>query len=420
MINFKLNFNQTFIIILSSFYIINQLINHVFIDIFFLVIIFFFYISKILKDFKINLNKFFFFIPLIVFSFFPILFYFKNGYKLDLKIWIYLVIIISSILIFKFKKKDLKLFFFIITVFSIFLFLYGTFGWLKGGENESWGKIFVYFGYTYLPSTRNEDMLIFLLSFIISLNLLLFNENKKLYLIFNQINLLAILLSFSRGGFISLIISIIIFTVLNRKILNIRKIANYLLISSITILIGFNSYNKTVDINLYKYFLAKMNSSVNFLKNYSEEKANLEFTELENNYVFSEGLNNTNYKSIEKTSLYSLQLKMQEWRDLFSKNRKSHNYYENSLIYIYKNYNIFPIIILIFFFSNLTYFYLLNLNDHHKRINFQILVIFFFLNLIYNYLDDFLNYLILLMLLIDVNMRYNLFIKVKTLLFAKK
>ena len=263
-------------------------------------------------------------------------------------------------------------------------------------------------------------MLIFLLSFIISLNLLLFNENKKLYLIVNQINLLAILLSFSRGGFIALIISIIIFTVLNRKILNIRKIANYLLISSITILIGFNSYNKTVDINLYKYFLAKMNASVNFLKNYSEEKANLEFTELENNYVFSEGLNNTNYKSIEKTSLYSLQLKMQEWRDLFSKNRKSHNYYENSLIYIYKNYNIFPIIILIFFFSNLTYFYLLNLNDHHKRINFQIFVIFFFLNLIYNYLDDFLNYLILLMLLIDVNMRYNLFIKVKTLLFAKK
>ena len=86
MINFKLNLNQTFIIILSSFYILNQFINHIFIEIFFFVIIFFFYIFKILKDFKINLNKFFFIIPLFVFSFFPILFYIKNGNLLDLKI----------------------------------------------------------------------------------------------------------------------------------------------------------------------------------------------------------------------------------------------------------------------------------------------------------------------------------------------
>ena len=310
--------------------------------------------------------------------------------------------------------------FFIIILISIFLFLYGTFGWLKGGESESWGKIFVYFGYTYLPSTRNEDILIFLLSFIISLNLLLFNENKKIYFIINQISLLAILLSFSRGGYISLILLSIIFIVLNRKILKVKKIVNYLSISGIIILIGFNSYDKTVDISLNKYFYAKINSTVNFIKNYTDDKAYIEFSELEDNYIFSDGLNNLNYRSIEKTSLYSLHLKIQERKNLFSKKSKSHYYYENGLVYVYKNYNIFPTIILIFFFSNLTYFYLLNLNNHYQRINFQILVTFFFLNLIYNYLDDFLNYLTLLILLIPINTKYNLFTKVKTLLFAKK
>ena len=97
----------------------------------------------------------------------------------------------------------------LITFSSLIFLLYGVYGWLNGGEGEGWGKLYVYFAYNYLPSTRNEDSLIFLLGFITSLYLFLFTKFNYKILLINQLNILAIILSFSRGMYLLIFLNLI-------------------------------------------------------------------------------------------------------------------------------------------------------------------------------------------------------------------
>ena len=69
--------------------------------------------------------------------------------------------------------------------------LLGTYGWINGGQ-PGLGEQYIYFSYKYLPSTRNEDIQIFIYGFLLSLlYLFLIRWDNKIFLI-NQINLIII------------------------------------------------------------------------------------------------------------------------------------------------------------------------------------------------------------------------------------
>jgi hypothetical protein len=150
--------------------------------------------KKIIYKKSANFTNFIF----LLISFSLICFYFQSESNLSLKMFIYLItiLLISNLI---YQKKNLVLLLHITLLISTLLLIIGFFGWFYGGEGGAWGNQFIYFGYRYLPSTRNQDCQIFLLAYIISLFFIFSKENSKIYLILNSLFSVALFLSYSRG-----------------------------------------------------------------------------------------------------------------------------------------------------------------------------------------------------------------------------
>lgn len=269
----------------------------------------------------------------------------------------------------------------------------GAYGWSTGGEtakfaNGAWGDKYIYFGYHYFSSTRNEDAIIFLIAYPLSLVFLFFNKwNWKIFFC-NQIILISIVLTFSRGVQIITIINMIVILlfIVNLKKHLIGKFFIYLIFSLIIITSNLFIINKTVKIDLFQVLYTKINSIIHF--NALDNKSRI------NNHLYDPSNENINH--LYETSIISLETKINQWTNFKSeiKNKKK-NYYESSLLYLIYNFNPIIIILLIYFFLRqlfykIKYYY----NSTELIIYIILLVNFFLLNFIYNALDDIWNYLI--------------------------
>lgn len=417
----KLNVNLLFIICVTAYFFLNILFKNRFFDFFFLITFLFVSLFKVKKKFKINFDKIIIALPLFILFIISLINYTQIGILIDLKISYYLLLIIISYIFFDLQKKDLEFFLLVLIYGSFFLILYGLYGWFNGGENiNDWGINYFYFGYTYLPSTRNEDSFIFLIGYLLTLYFLFFEKkNKKMIFLINQLNLIAIILSFSRGAYLSLIITLFAFLIINRNKIQLASFIKYFFSSILISVFLFNISNQVTKIDLGLVFKTKVGSVFKFINKYDVRTTNLKFSELDDFYDLN--FNNKKYKSLEKTSLYSLQLKINDWKKILDTS-ESNRYYENGFIYLYKNYGLFSIILSIFFFSLLYFNFLKKKNKKNfiENLNLNILILFLFLNIIYNFLDDYINYLIILFLLASTKIETNLLNKVKSLLFEKK
>ena len=350
---------------------------------------------------KINFKKIKFFLPLILVSILVLFDFAINHVYFDLRISIYLLLIIFfSYHINHFQNE---LFLKIIIYISIVFLIIGAFGWLNGGQNLDnlgiWGKQYVYFAYKYMPSTRNEDHQIFIYSFLFSTYYLFFIKWEKKILIINQLNLVALFLTFSRGAYVVTTINIIIFIIFifflhKRKR---RKLFIYTIITTIFLFSSIQLINKTVNINLNSVFLVKLDSF-----NYT-----LNITSLKKKRP---------HEHLLKSSKNSLEIKVNEWNSLKEINKKTifenfknnnKRYYESSFLYLFNNFNII-VIILIFYFFLKNIIFNFNKFDYKNYTFFNILILInlTLLNLVYNYLDDIWNYLIIFYILNLVNKKF--------------
>ena len=201
-----------FFCILQNLKIFNNYLDNFFKFYFFL---FIFYLIFLFFKQKLDLTKTIdFFISnsiLIVIIFIIFIEYFFSGIFFDLKILLYLLLcIFLSYLNHEIREKS----FIKLLIFSSIIFLIiGTYGWVNGGESDAWGKSYVYFAYNYLPSTRNEDIFVFFLGFISSLYFLFSYKFNFIIIIINQINLQALILSFSRGYYLLILINLITYLI---------------------------------------------------------------------------------------------------------------------------------------------------------------------------------------------------------------
>ena len=228
-------------------------------------------------------------------------------------------------------------------IFSSIIFLIiGTYGWVNGGESDAWGKSYVYFAYNYLPSTRNEDIFVFFLGFISSLYFLFSYKFNFIIIIINQINLQALILSFSRGYYLLILINLItylIYIAIYKKKIN--SIFKYLLLTFLIQIFIFQIINKSVEINLNSVFITKI-QSFNYLSESNGESS----------------LKRKNYTHLLKSNRNSLKSKLDEWENVYKKiitqkeNKKVKNfkYYESSLLYFIMNFNLFLFFLLSTFF----------------------------------------------------------------------
>ena len=283
-----------------------------------------------------------------------------------------------------------KLFFQSIIYLSLVFLIIGAYGWLHGGENIDklgmWGNQFIYFAYRYMPSTRNEDHQIFIYSFLISTYYLFFIKWEKKILIINQLNLIVLFLSFSRGAYvvttlnILIIITFVFFFYKEKR----KKLLIYLIITPIFMFSSIQLINKTVNINLNSAFLVKLESF-----NYLNDKLDLSNSK-------------DSHAHLLKSSRNSLKMKFEEWSItkkeglIFKKiKNKKKRYYESSFLYMLNNFNILIVILISYFFlKNIILKFSKFEKESNNFINILILINFMLLNLVYNYLDDIWNYLI--------------------------
>ncbi len=401
-------FSGLFLLILLC--ILNQLkIKNIYINYIYLIHVVFFssYIVYFIFKKKLNLNNIknnyiLLFVTIIIFVDFLIN---KNFFDLKISVYLGLCIVLSYIISEIREDMFLKL----ITFSSLIFLLYGVYGWLNGGEGAAWGKLYVYFAYNYLPSTRNEDSLIFLLGFITSLYLFLFTKFNYKILLINQLNILAIILSFSRGMYLLIFLNLImlIFYIISNT--NKFKFVAIYLIG--TLLIQFSSIqiiNKSTEMDLNSVFVVKLQS----FNHLGDSTGNT--------------ISKKNYTYLLNSSRNSSKIKINEWKNFMNEikvtmsndnyffnlvnkffvNKKK--YYENSVLYILGNFSIFlSFVILIFILKNTLK--IKNNFEYSKDIfKLVIFVNFILLNTIYNYLDDIWNYLIILYLITPNNQNFKI------------
>lgn len=401
-------FSGLFLLILLC--ILNQLkIKNIYINYIYLIHVVFFssYIVYFIFKKKLNLNNIknnyiLLFVTIIIFVDFLIN---KNFFDLKISVYLGLCIVLSYIISEIREDMFLKL----ITFSSLIFLLYGVYGWLNGGEGEGWGKLYVYFAYNYLPSTRNEDSLIFLLGFITSLYLFLFTKFNYKILLINQLNILAIILSFSRGMYLLIFLNLImlIFYIISNTN-KFKFVAIYLIV---TLLIQFSSIqiiNKSTEMDLNSVFVVKLQS----FNHLGDSTGNT--------------ISKKNYTYLLNSSRNSSKIKINEWKNFMNEikvmmsndnyffnlvnkffvNKKK--YYENSVLYILGNFSIFlSFVILIFILKNTLK--IKNNFEYSKDIfKLVIFVNFILLNTIYNYLDDIWNYLIILYLITPNNQNFKI------------
>ena len=401
-------FSGLFLLILLC--ILNQLkIKNIYINYIYLIHVVFFssYIVYFIFKKKLNLNNIknnyiLLFVTIIIFVDFLIN---KNFFDLKISVYLGLCIVLSYIISEIREDMFLKL----ITFSSLIFLLYGVYGWLNGGEGAGWGKLYVYFAYNYLPSTRNEDSLIFLLGFITSLYLFLFTKFNYKILLINQLNILAIILSFSRGMYLLIFLNLImlIFYIISNTN-KFKFVAIYLIV---TLLIQFSSIqiiNKSTEMDLNSVFVVKLQS----FNHLGDSTGNT--------------ISKKNYTYLLNSSRNSSKIKINEWKNFMNEikvmmsndnyffnlvnkffvNKKK--YYENSVLYILGNFSIFlSFVILIFILKNTLK--IKNNFEYSKDIfKLVIFVNFILLNTIYNYLDDIWNYLIILYLITPNNQNFKI------------
>jgi hypothetical protein len=320
-----------------------------------------------------------------------IYFYFYNGNVLNLKMFLYFVIIllISNLI---YQKNNLGLILHVTILLATLLLIIGFYGWFNGGEGGAFGNQFIYFGYRYLPSTRNEDNQIFLLAYIITLFFVFSKKNSKIYFILNSLFAAILFLSYSRGYWLIYILIFFIGFLMNIffKYIEIKKFLKIYLfniIFTVLIILILNSIIKSSytnsELTLQNQFYAKVNSIYKFLIN-------------ENNYN----------SSLESASVLSWDQKLSEYRkikkDLFSGDnvqKNNYKYYESSVLFLLAN---LPLV----FFLNLLYFarescFILK-NKKKTNIFFYLIFVmsFIYLNNIYNLTEDSMNYFYFLLMLI--------------------
>lgn len=253
---------------------INIMGYKVFIGLIFLGVLYFILILKLFVGEKIFLNKIL--ILSIIAIIFSIILSCIIGVEISEKYAIHLVLLLSIPILFTSILKDirtLQVVMSIIIISGFFLFLYGTYGYITGkiGEEASslvWKNYARYFGLHYTPSTSNSDVYYFSIPLLLVFSELLFNHHlshrMKLLKLFLLIILTsAVLLSFSRGAWISLFFTLsfgMYYAIKNRIlrvnakfILSIILLITIFLISSYVILNMFHmqEYFKTRFVSIF-------------------------------------------------------------------------------------------------------------------------------------------------------------------------
>ena len=353
---------------------------------------------------KKNIIKIKFFLPLILVSLIILIDFYYNRSLFDLRIAIYFFLVTAL----SYLTNEIKLEFFTrsLIYLSLIFSLLGTYGWINGGQPGAWGEQYIYFSYKYLPSTRNEDIQIFIYGFLLSLlYLFLIRWDNKIFLI-NQINLIIIFLSFSRGSYLITFLNISLFLILFLflKKGHFKKLMIYVLLTPIISFTSIIAINKTVDINLFSVFKVKLESF-----NYKSKKLDLSGPE--------------SHAHLMRSSRQSLNEKINEWDKSkknilnFEKNLnffdlqkvfvKDKRYYESSFLYLLNNFNIIVILMILFFIIKNIYFSFFKYNNLNEKIFFVFLSVnFILLNFIYNYMDDIWNYLIIYYLISVSNRKF--------------
>ena len=353
---------------------------------------------------KKNIVKIKFFLPLFLVSLIILIDFYYNRSLFDLRISIYFFLVAAL----SYLTNEIKLEFFTrgLIYFSLIFSLLGTYGWINGGEPGAWGEQFIYFSYKYIPSTRNEDIQIFIYGFLLSLlYLFLIRWDNKIFLI-NQINLIIIFLSFSRGSYLITFLNIsffLIFLLFLKKRL-FKKLMIYVLLTPIISFTSIIAVNKTVDINLFSVFKVKLESF-----NYKSKKLDLSGPESHAHLMRSsrQSLNekiNEWDKSKKNIVNFEKNLNFFDLQKVFAKDKR---YYESSFLYLLNNFNIIVILIILFFIIKNIYFSFYKYNNLNEKIFFVFLSVnFILLNFIYNYMDDIWNYLIIYYLISVSNRKF--------------
>lgn len=317
------------------------------------------------------------------------------------------ILLISNLI---YKKDNLVLILHIILIFSTLLLIIGFFGWFYGGEGGAWGNQYIYFGYRYLPSTRNQDCQIFLLAYIISLFFIFSKENNKIYLILNCLFSVALFLSYSRGYWLIYLVIFLFVLLMNiffRYIETKKFFKIYLLniIFIIAIIFALNIIlklsNSNTQLTLENQFFTKISSIFSFFM-------------MGMNKIDINSLNNNSLSHLEATSIMSWQEKTYQYLQLFrienyknlDQNQYRDKYFESGVVFIFINY---PVIFLLYtiYFAKQLYFIFTNNKGWHKKINlFKIIFLtsFIYLNFIYNLTVDSVTYLYFLLTIIFKNL----------------
>lgn len=409
MIKISKRLNDIIFVLFGLFIVTNQFAIYTtfrFISYFFFILMFslicisyFYDIKKIYKKF-INFSNIIFFLI----SFFLIFFYFQNENNYSLKISLYFIIIllISNLV---YIKKNLTLIFHIILLIAVLLLIIGFFGWFYGGEEGAWGKQYIYFGYRYLPGTKNQDCQIFLLGYIISLFFIFFKKNNKIYLILNSLFSAALFLSYSRGYWLIYLVFFLFTLLMNiffRYIETKKFFTIYLLnfIFIIAIIFALNTLLKfsypSTQLTLQSQFFSKITSVFSIF--------NIGMSSIDINH-----LNNNSLSHLEATSIASWQekynqlnslLEIEVFKNLF-RNPSHVQYFESGALHILINYPEIFLLYTIYFIKE--FFFIFNNKGWHKNTFFfyiMFLTCFICLNIIYNLTVDSVTYLYFLIIVI--------------------
>lgn len=155
----------------------------------------------------------------IISSLFSLLFANYPNYYMTLKYGLFfLTPMVISLAIDKKDTLDMTLRLFLLS--GVVVFIYGLYGYITGNIGIPSEHALNYFGVTYLESTRNSDMLYLHSTFYILLAYVLFNKDIKFRFTANVLIAFlgtGMLLSFSRGTWISVLLTIIIMLLAYRK-----------------------------------------------------------------------------------------------------------------------------------------------------------------------------------------------------------
>lgn len=190
-----------------------------------------------------------------------------------LSVFMMLPILFSSSLS---NHKSLKRSLYLIVVVGIVLSVYGFYGYFTGNVGEEakkvWWEYARYWGIHYLPSTRNSDLYYITIPLIVITVLLFYGNLKSVFLkilliIMSGMFSTAILLSFSRGAWISIIVTFVVclfsiyykkkVSVFNKK--DLKVLTSFLCGISLALMA---SYKILSHFGVRDYFVGKMISIV--------------------------------------------------------------------------------------------------------------------------------------------------------------